>query len=157
MRFWLQLIFTLLALALPTWSEPVTSFTGFVSCQGRGWAALRTQQEYQDFVARIPRQRLQMKQPAPPSTDPLLHLPPFDFERDALIVAWSDNVYVITSIEDVRRQGEDLEIDLSFNQPGNLKARATPHGFGHYHLLRVESFKGQLKTGSIGQKSDAQE
>lgn len=48
--------------------------------------AVRDEVTYDALIARLPTHRIQQRQPAPPSSDPLRARPPLDFRRDMLIV-----------------------------------------------------------------------
>lgn len=146
----LALLFLLLSLA--SWAEPL-SYSGFLACEGRGWQVLHNQSDYEEFVARIPARQLSKRQPAPPSQDPLLEKPPFDFGQVALLAIWSHSVHVEAKILSARKVGEDLEVDLAFGAPVGYEAFAAPHGFGQYHLLQVEPFQGELRVRSIQKKA----
>lgn len=134
------------------WAEPL-NFEGYVSCEGRGWQVLRTQQDYDDFVTRVPTVVLQKRQPAPASEDPLLQRPAVDFEQNFLLAIWSHNVHVDAKVLNAQRSGADLEVDLAFGAPSNYQAYAAPYGYGQYHLVAVPIFSGELKIKSIQKKA----
>ena len=125
------------------WSR---EFQGFVACQGPGWAALRSQQEYKSFVERVPRERLQKKLPAPPSSDPLLQLPGVDFSTSCLVVVWSDNVHIEARVLQAEAKGEELWVEVRFHRPPHVEGYAAPYGFGQYHLVEVPRFEGALQV-----------
>lgn len=140
MRKWL-----LLLLALPAWAADGSWF-GFVSCENqRGCLAIHNQAEYDAFVERIPKARIQMKQPAPPSQDPFLGKPEIDFRRRALVAVWSENVHIGCKITQTRREGGDLKVTADFDVPPDYRNYAAPYGFGQYHVLEVPSFPGKAE------------
>ncbi len=138
--------------SLLAWAEPL-SFEGYVSCEGRGWEILRTQADYEAFIARVPTVVLQKKQPAPDSQDPLLKKPAVDFEEMFMLAVWSHNVHVDAKVLKVQKVGSDLEVDLAFGAPSDYQAYAAPYGYGQYHLVCVPSFNGELKIRSIQKKA----
>jgi hypothetical protein len=130
------------------------SWEGFVQCgDARGWTAIRSQAEYQAFVDRVPKQRIQMKQPAPPSTDPLLQMPPVDFTRHALVAIWSHNIHIDAKILGTERDGPDLVVHTAYDAPSDYRGYAAHYGYGQYCLVRVDTFPGELKIGQINKKA----
>lgn len=138
--------------SLLAWAQPL-SYEGYVSCEGRGWQVLRTQKDYDDFVARVPTVVLQKRLPAPASNDPLLKKPGVDFEETFLFAVWSHNVHVDAKVLNVQKVGVDLEVDLAFGAPSDYRAYAAPDGYGQYHLVAVPPFTGELKIESIQKKA----
>jgi len=128
---------------------------GVLRCEktGRSFCAIRSQKEYDDFVARIPKERLQMKQPAPPSTDPLLEQPEVDFEQHALVAIWSSNVHIGCEIRGTHREGDNLVVDTAFDAPSDWRNYAAPDGYGQYYVVEVDTFPGELKLGAINKKA----
>lgn len=138
------LLFLLLAVA---WAEP-TQFEGFIQAKQRGWAAVRNQMEYEAFVARVPTFRIQKRQPAPPSQDPILRTPAIDFSQCSLVAVWSENIHIDAKVSEAHREGDDMVVVASFEVPPNYRNYAAPYGYGQYHLLQVEKFSGELKVKS---------
>ena len=128
---------------------------GVLRCEktGRSFCAIRNQREYDDFVSRIPKERLQMKQPAPPSTDPLLQQPEVDFEQQALVAIWSSNIHIGCEIRGTHRDGADLVVDTAFDAPSDWRNYAAPDGYGRYYVVEVDAFPGELKLGAINKKA----
>lgn len=122
------------------------SWHGFVSCDNhRGCAALHNQAEYDQFVERIPKERLQMKQPAPPSDDPLLLKPVIHFEQQTLLAVWSENVHIGCRIGAIHRDGEDVKVEVDFEVPPDYRNYSAPYGFGQYHVLALPAFSGTAR------------
>ena len=141
MRKWLWL-----ALALPVWAVD-RSWHGFLACDNqRGCRAIHSQAEYEEFVERIPKERLQMKHPAPPSQDPLLQKPAIDFLAHTLVAVWSENVHIGCRIQDTRREGDDLKVQVDFDVPPDYRNYAAPYGYGQYHVLEVPAFPGSARV-----------
>ncbi|MCW5871594.1 MAG: hypothetical protein KIS61_30360, partial [Candidatus Eremiobacteraeota bacterium] len=138
MKKWL-----LLMLALPAWAAD-GSWHGLVRCENeRGCLAIHTQAEYDAFVERIPKERIQMKQPAPPSQDPFLRQPRVNFQEHSLVAVWTENVHIGCKITETRREGNDLKVKVDFEVPPDYRNYAAPYGFGQYHVLEVPSFPGK--------------
>ena len=135
----------LLLLALPALAAD-GSWHGFLRTDtGRGCLAIHNQAEYDRFVERIPKERVQMKEPAPPSEDPLLKKPAVDFQEHALVAVWTESIHIGCRIENTRRVGDDLEIRVDFTAPPDWRNYAGPYHYGQYHLLRVPAFAGQTR------------
>ena len=145
MKRWLSIVWLVCACA---WAQSL-NFRGLIQCRGRGWTALRTQAEYQAFVDRLPKDRVQMKQPAPPSQDPLLKMPPVDFRQHALVAVWSHNIHIEARVVEAHLEGDDMKVELSFETPRDYRNYAAPDGFGQYHLVEVEPFGGELKVDKV--------
>lgn len=112
----------------------LAQFTGPIAADEPGWTIIRTQEEYEHFVARIPLRKLEKRQPAPPNDDPLLALPPVDFTKHVLVAAWSDNVYVTPTIKQVTP-----EIKVEYDAPADHENFARPLGYGRYHLVKIQA------------------
>lgn len=126
-----------------------TDYHGYIRCDTRGWQAIRSQAEYEAFLARIPTEKLAKKLPAPPSDDPLLQKPVIDFDKYALVAAWSENVHVKSVVQKVVPSGEDLNVEISFDAPSDYKVYQAPSHYGVYHLVRVNHFAGQLHAREV--------
>ena len=138
MKRWLGLM-----LALPVWAAD-GSWHGFVRCDNRrGCLAIHTQADYEQFVGRIPKERIQMKQPAPPSEDPFLQKPPIDFAEHALVAVWTENVHIGCRIQETSPAGGDLKVRVDFDVPPDYRNYAAPYGYGQYHVLQVPAFPGR--------------
>jgi hypothetical protein len=153
MRLLLLSVFLLCAAAF----ADQRSWEGFVrhaEDEKRGYMAIRSQAEYDAFVDSIPKTRVQMKQPAPPSSDPLLLKPPVDFAQHALVVIWSHNIHIDAKIVGTERDGDDLVVHTAFDAPTrDVEMMARPYGVGQYHAVEVDTFPGELRLGQINKKA----
>lgn len=145
------LLLMLLVLAVAPAQEVYRTFHGYLMVQEKGVAVLRTPQELEAFIHRLPERRLQMKQPAPPNQDPLLQRPTVDFTKRALVAVWSDNVHIRVGVKSVRREGDNLRLDVSYEVPPNYRGYAAPYGYGQYELVEVDLFPGK----AIWERSEA--
>lgn len=120
--------------------EVYRTFRGPVMQREKGLAVIRTQQALEAFILRLPAQKVQMKQPAPPNPDPLLQRPSFDFTKRALVVVWSDSFNIPVTVQGVTREGDNLRLDVRYgaHHPG-----AEPYGYGQYVLVEVDAFPGR--------------
>ena len=118
-------------------TEPVKQFSGLIEAK-RGVPSesffVRDAEGWEQLVARIPKKRVQMKQPAPPSSDPLLQECPVDFEHQLAVVSTSNDIYTDSVILAV--DGETIRCETR-RQPG-YGIGAKPDGVGRYHLWVIE-------------------
>ena len=136
--------------------EERTSWWGYIrDTKGESWTAIRSQEEYEKFLERIPKKRIQKRQPAPDSKDPLLQKPPIDFNKHALVAVWTDNIYLNGEVQSWRREGDDLVVALGFDAPTEdvYNKYARPIGIGQYHVVRVDEFPGKLKVEALNKKA----
>lgn len=100
--------------------------------------AISDQQGYADFVGMIPTEAIQMKQPAPPSDDPLLTQPAPDFATAILLVAFrTDSMYIHPELQRPRLSQGELVVDLGLPELGETVHMAAQEGIGTYHALLV--------------------
>ena len=99
---------------------------------------IRHGEELEQFVARIPKKKIQKKQPAPPSEDPLLNKKDFDWQQSMLIVVMRfDNNYASAPIKHILREEESLVVVY---QPTSLSASrmlASMSGVGTYYMVEI--------------------
>jgi hypothetical protein len=107
---------------------------------------LRSQQELDHFLTRIPLTRMQKEIPAPPNTDPILTKPTVDFANQVLIVLWSSNIHIVPRILESHLEGADLHLQANFETPKDYRSLQAPYDYGRYCLLEVDRFDGQLKV-----------
>ena len=95
---------------------------------------IRDDAAYDELVARLPATRIQKRQPAPPSDDPLLARPPIDFTTDMLVVVVRAFTLDRPAILRVAHDGTRVVVthDAASTPPG-----ARPFGIGGYAAARV--------------------
>jgi hypothetical protein len=92
-----------------------------------------------EFVDLIPTARIQMRQPAPPSDDPLLSNPEIDFSHHQLLVAFrTDSMYVGPDLSNPRVKGDRLVVDVAWPPLGANAYAAARVDIGTYHAILVE-------------------
>ena len=104
---------------------------------------IRNQEEFQDFLALIPKKRPHKRQPAPPNNDPLLKKN-IDFEKQVLVVAIRTQTLSFRP-EYLGTTENDKSITLSFSVP-ELKPEARPFGWGVYLAVPVSKTEKELKV-----------
>jgi hypothetical protein len=101
---------------------------------------IRDQAGYDAFVAMIPAERVQKKQPAPPSDDPLLAKPPIDFATHALVVGFRTDTMEIgaLAVETATEAGE-LRVRFDAKDLGDAAMAARRSDVGAYLAVLVET------------------
>ena len=107
---------------------------------------VRDRAAFDAFVSLIPKERIQKKQPAPPSDDPLLSSPPIDFSRQMLLVAFrTTTMYVHPELERPRMEGGKLVVDVAHPPLDDAAHPAAMHGVGTYCAIVVRAFDGEVE------------
>ncbi len=103
------------------------------------------QAAYDAFVARLPKLRIQKKQPSPPNTDPLLNKPAIDFDRQMLVVTTRRSMYYGPTIASVR-PGANGGLVVEVVQPGmeGVVAMASRDDVGTYAAVVVPRRDGPV-------------
>lgn len=120
------------------WSGPidVDEGTGVVA------EAIRDDAAYDALVARLPARRVQKKQPAPPSTDPLRARPPIDFATHMLVVVIRSGTMSPVAIARIERGGRGVTVRYAA-APDTPAAR--PYDVGTYAAAVVPRIEGVLE------------
>jgi hypothetical protein len=104
--------------------------------------AIRDQAAYDALIARLPPERIQMKQPAPPSDDPLLKRPPIDFTTHMLVVVTRGDTLTPPTL--ARVIDEPDRVVVRYVAPGP-PPEARPHGVGGYVAVKVPRAEGPIE------------
>lgn len=129
------------------WAE-AQEWSGYVTCDGHGWQLIRSQQDFDKFIERVPRERLQKRQPAPPSGDPILEHPQVDFQEYSLVAVWSHNWAIVPRIDSSNLEGNDLKVELVYHTPKDYRNYQAPNNHGRYLVMQVPKVSGELKVRS---------
>jgi len=105
---------------------------------------IRDQAGYEAFVGSIPDKVISMKQPSPPSDDPLLKKPAIDFEKHMLILATRHNMYVGPVIDKAKQRGDSVADTVTLPDPGDSKHMSARADIGTYHLVVVPAVPGEV-------------
>ena len=100
---------------------------------------IRSASDYEAFVERIPRTRITMRQPAPPSDDPLLRKPAVDFTTHVLVVAYrADTMFAEPAFDKPRWEGDQVVVHVHHPNVAEASHYAALAGIGTYRagLLR---------------------
>lgn len=93
---------------------------------------------YQALLAALPERRIQMKQPAPPSDDPLLKRPEIDFTRHMLVVAVRRSMFHGPKISRVSLlRGRELTVEILLVSPDGIMPMASRDDVGTYEAVVV--------------------
>mgnify|MGYP001335741221 CR=1 FL=1 len=107
---------------------------------------IRTDEELASFVARIPKKRIQKKQPAPDSDDPFVNGLQIDFETSMLLVSLrSGDMYSQSPIIRVFESDEKIvaHYEMPFDEKNMMMASAG--GVGTYHAVQVPMSSLEVK------------
>ena len=98
---------------------------------------IRTQEDFENFVARIPKRAIQKKQPAPPSQDPLLSQETLDSGLMMLVSMRFDNNYAYAPINKVEKSADAIHAWYSLPPLGETAMYASMSGVGTYHAVLI--------------------
>jgi len=129
------------------------SFFGRVSLEGPGpgndvapslTLVIRSAEEFAAFASAIPKKRVQKRQPAPPSNDPLLKDPQLDFATQSLIVIQRPSMYVNPEIERVEARGAGAHVLYRLPPLGDTVHAAAVMDMGTYAAVLVPKIEGEV-------------
>jgi hypothetical protein len=102
---------------------------------------IRDDAAYDAFIARLPEKRVQKRQPAPPSDDPMLARPAIDFATDMLVVVMRRDTLDSPGLARIVLDGGRVVVTHASPPPAPA---AMPHGIGGYTAARVPRADGEL-------------
>lgn len=102
---------------------------------------IRDDAAYDAFIARLPARRIQQRQPAPPSTDPLRARPPIDFAHEVLIAVVRPQT--LSAVPDVEVATDRGVLHVRYTLPPR-PPEARPYGIGVYHAIVVPRPPGAI-------------
>lgn len=105
--------------------------------------AVRDDDAYDALIARLPTHRIQQRQPAPPSTDPLRARPPIDFARDMLIVITRGDTMDPPALAAVLAADDHVVVRYAATPP---PPAARCYGIGGYAAVQVPRADGPVVT-----------
>lgn len=104
---------------------------------------IESQAELDEFVADIPKEEITKKQPAPPSTDPLLAKVAIDFDKQMLLVAFRTTTMYVHPVFAVPRVAGDKIHARVVNPPrGDSAMAAARSDVGTYAAIVVDRHAG---------------
>ncbi len=107
---------------------------------------IKTQADYEAFVAKIPKRTITKTNPAPPSKDPLLKKPPIDFSKHIMLVAIRpDSMYVSPQLESVVAGKDTLLVHILDPDLGETRFLNQMQGIGTYLAVLVPKHKGPIQ------------
>ncbi len=102
---------------------------------------IRDEAAYRAFVERIPTARVQMRQPAPPSDDPLLARPVIDFTREVIVAVVRP--LTVSAAPALSLAMVDGTLQVRYTAPP-IPPEARPYGIGAYAALRISRPPGPI-------------
>jgi hypothetical protein len=107
---------------------------------------IKTQAEYDGFVAKIPKRTISKTNPSPPSKDPLLKKPPIDFGKHMMLVAIrSESMYVTSRFESLVSTKNSLIVHVLDPDLGETIFLNQMEGIGTYRAVVVPKHEGTVK------------
>lgn len=107
---------------------------------------IKTQAEYDAFVAKIPMRTISKTNPSPPSKDPLLKKPPIDFGKHMMLVAIrADSMYVMPKLKSVVAEKNVLFVHILDPNLGETRFLNQMQGVGTYLAVVVPKHKNPVK------------
>ena len=107
---------------------------------------IKTQAEYDAFVAKVPKRTISKTNPSPPSKDTLLKQPPIDFGKHMMLVAIrSDSMYVTPKLESVVAEKNVLFVHILDPDLGETLFLNQMQGVGTYLAVVVPKHKAPVK------------
>jgi Tol biopolymer transport system component len=107
---------------------------------------IKTQADYESFVAKIPKRTISKTNPAPPSKDPLLKKPPIDFGKHMMLVAVrADSMYINPKLEFVVAEKNALIVRILDPDLGDTRFANQMQGIGTYLAVVVPKRKGPIQ------------
>jgi hypothetical protein len=103
---------------------------------------LRSQADFERFVASIPSHEISMTRPSPPSKDPLLARPRLDFKRCTAIVVFTDFIYATPTVTRVVARKDGVAVTVRRTEPPDARQMQYPLGVGRYQMVLVPRFQG---------------
>ncbi|MDA3862236.1 MAG: hypothetical protein PF689_00035 [Deltaproteobacteria bacterium] len=101
---------------------------------------IESQRDFANFLKRIPKLKVQMKQPAPPNPDPILKQPEIDFSSQMVVVIYRSSIFLKPKIvEFVRSPDDKLLVKTRFPKPDGIIAPATSRNdIYHYQAALIK-------------------
>jgi hypothetical protein len=124
-----------------------TSFDrNFRKVNGPTEMIVKTQADYEAFVAKIPKRQITKTNPAPPSKDPLLKKPAIDFGKHMMLVAIRANsMYVTPQFESVVAEKETLLVHILNPDLGETRFLNQMQGIVTYLAVVVPKRRGPIQ------------
>jgi hypothetical protein len=107
---------------------------------------IKTQADYEAFLRKIPKRTISKTNPSPPSNDPLLKKPAFDFGKHVMLVAIRANsMYVTPKLEAVVADKDALLVHILDPDLGETRFLNQMEGIGTYLAVVVPKHMGSVK------------
>ena len=104
---------------------------------------IRTQADYEAFVAQIPLRQITKTSPAPPSKDPLFKKPFIDFAKHMVLIAIrTDSMYVCSHIESLVLDGQTFHVHVLDPDLGETRFLNQMRDIGTYRAVVVPQHTG---------------
>ncbi len=126
--------------------RPIRFTKDFHEVTGPTERIIRTQVDYEAFVAQIPLRQITKTNPAPPSKDPLLKKPFIDFAKHMVLIAIrTDSMYVCSHIESLVLDGQALRVHVLDPDLGETRFLNQMRDIGTYRAVVVPQHPGPIE------------
>ena len=99
------------------------------------------------LISQIPAKKIQKKQPAPPSEDPLHNGKTIDFSKNRLLVSFRyDNMYALAPITDVREESGMILADRTLPDLGETMMMSSMSGVGTYYAVIIPAGEKKVQV-----------
>ena len=99
---------------------------------------IRNNEQFADFVHRIPKRKIQKKNPAPLSDDPFVNGLLIDFNQHILLVSIrSDNMYAKAPIVSVLETNDYITAMIEVESLDDTEMMASVGGIGTYYAVKI--------------------
>lgn len=130
---------------LQIWGGPIHLKLSEFEAELSTSSTVKNDAEYDAFIAQIPTKRIQMRQPAPDSDDPMLKRPAIDFSSQMLVVVRSSSLYEVPEIVKILDRGDEREVVYTIPPVENLYDCCQPGATGRYAAALVARTEGEVR------------
>jgi len=118
----------------------VTLVDGNFQKAGNECFVVTKQNDYLNFIQRIPTRQISMTNPAPKSNDPLLKKPAVKFDKNSILVCIrNDGMYGEIKLVSIDTSGEKAIVTVSFPPiPPDYEMMAQPIDVGKYKAIVIK-------------------
>ncbi len=128
------------------------SYKGRISAPRKSSLVIRDAAAYDALISNIPKSKIQKKNPADPSDDPILKRPAVDFSKEMIVVATCSTFYCPISLKSYSVDGD--EVAVLVDSPGegqdSMMMGARPTGmngedaYGNYAASVIPKYDGEV-------------
>ena len=104
---------------------------------------IRSQADFDAFIAKIPKSEISKIQPAPENDDPLLKNPGIDFDKNmAVVMTRSNTLSAVPTVTSILLKGDALTVNGEYPAPSPCDC--FPYGISVYRFVVIEKHTGDV-------------